>query len=145
MIQMFLWISLCAALCVFRQRHEAIFRKALLLFKPSAFHIFGTTTEFWDWISNLIHILMGFWLLNHAGIKVNPCQKKRPLGLSFFMLVMLNVLQGPLLLTWFNSSPPSAAYMCQRIGVALVQIMACRLFGVKPLSKPMLGYCQLDP
>ena len=22
--------------------------------------------------------------------------------------------------------------------------MACRLFGVKPLSKPMLGYCQLD-
>ena len=23
--------------------------------------------------------------------------------------------------------------------------MACRLFGAKPLSKPMLGYCQLDP
>ena len=23
--------------------------------------------------------------------------------------------------------------------------MAWRLFGVKPLSKPMLGYCQLDP
>ena len=40
---------------------------------------------------------------------------------------------------------PSAAYMRQRIGPALVQIMACRLFGAKPLSKPMLGYCQLDP
>ena len=23
--------------------------------------------------------------------------------------------------------------------------MACRLFSAKPLSKPMLGYCQLDP
>ena len=27
----------------------------------------------------------------------------------------------------------------------LLQIMACRLFGAKPLSKPMLPYCQLDP
>ena len=42
-------------------------------------------------------------------------------------------------------SPPSAAYMRQWIGPALVQIMACRLFGAKPLSKPMLDYCQLDP
>ena len=23
--------------------------------------------------------------------------------------------------------------------------MACRLFSAKPLSKPMLGYCQMDP
>ena len=44
-----------------------------------------------------------------------------------------------------NSSPPVVTYMCQWIGSALVQIMACRLFGAKPLSKPMLGYCQLDP
>ena len=27
----------------------------------------------------------------------------------------------------------------------LLQIMACRLFGAKPLSEPMLPYCQLDP
>ena len=46
--------------------------------------------------------------------------------------------------TSFNSSPPSAAYIRQWIGSALVQIMACRLFGAKPLSKPMLGYCQLN-
>ena len=45
----------------------------------------------------------------------------------------------------FNSSSPSAAYMHQWTGSALVQIMACPLFGTKPLSKPMLGYCQLDP
>ena len=42
-------------------------------------------------------------------------------------------------------SPPSAAYIHQWILSALVQIMARRLFGAKPLSKPMLGYCQLDP
>ena len=44
----------------------------------------------------------------------------------------------------FNSSPPSATYMCQWIGLALVQIMACHLFGAKSLSKPVLCYCQLD-
>ena len=40
----------------------------------------------------------------------------------------------------FHSSPPGAAYMRQWIGSALLQIMACHLFGAKPLSKPMLGY-----
>ena len=44
----------------------------------------------------------------------------------------------------YNSSPPSAANIRQWIGSALVQIMACCLFGTKPLSKPMLGYCQSD-
>ena len=39
-----------------------------------------------------------------------------------------------------NSSPPSAAYMRQWIGAALVEIMACRLFDAKPLSRPMLDY-----
>ena len=29
--------------------------------------------------------------------------------------------------------------------IALVQIMACGPFGAKPLSEPLLGYCQLDP
>ena len=45
----------------------------------------------------------------------------------------------------FNLSPPSGAYMRQWIGSALVQIMTCRLFGAKSLSKPMLCYCQLNP
>ena len=34
--------------------------------------------------------------------------------------------------------------MLQLIGSALVQIMACWLFGAKSLSKPMLGYCQSE-
>ena len=42
----------------------------------------------------------------------------------------------------FNSCLPSAAYMRHRIESAFVQIMACRLFGAKPLFKPMVGYCQ---
>ena len=46
---------------------------------------------------------------------------------------------------FINSSPPSAAYMRQRIGTTLVQIMACRLSGLKPLPKPMFGCSQLDP
>ena len=46
---------------------------------------------------------------------------------------------------WVNSSPSSAAYVHWWIGSCLVWIMACRLFGAKLLSKPMLGYCQLDP
>ena len=40
--------------------------------------------------------------------------------------------------------PPSAAYMRQWIGSALVQVMACRLFGAKPLPEPMLAYSQLN-
>ena len=43
-----------------------------------------------------------------------------------------------------NSFPPCAAYMRQWMGSVLVQIMACCLFSAKPLSKPMLGYYQLN-
>ena len=39
----------------------------------------------------------------------------------------------------------SDTYMLQHSIPTLVQIMACRLYSVKPLSKPMLPYCQLDP
>ena len=43
-----------------------------------------------------------------------------------------------------NPSPPRAGYMRQSIWRALVQVMACRLFGTKPLPEPVLAYCQLD-
>ena len=35
--------------------------------------------------------------------------------------------------------------MHQLTGIALIRVMACRLFGAKPLPEPMLAYCQLDP
>ena len=47
--------------------------------------------------------------------------------------------------SFYLNSSLSAAYMRQWIESALVQIMACRLFGAKPLPEPMLAYCQLDP
>ena len=40
---------------------------------------------------------------------------------------------------------PSAAYMRLWTGPQLVQVMACRLFGAKPIPEPMLTFCQLDP
>ena len=38
----------------------------------------------------------------------------------------------------FNSSPPSTVHMSQWTGSALVQIMACRLIGTKPLPELIL-------
>ena len=46
---------------------------------------------------------------------------------------------------WFNPLRPCHAYTRQWTRPSLVQIMACRLFGAKPLSEPMLKYCQLHP
>ena len=43
-----------------------------------------------------------------------------------------------------NSSSPCAAYIHQWSGSTLVQVLACRLYGAKPLPEPMLAYCQLD-
>ena len=40
-----------------------------------------------------------------------------------------------------KSLRPSDAYMRRWTGSSSVQIMACRLFGAKPLSEPMLEYC----
>ena len=37
------------------------------------------------------------------------------------------------------------AYMRHQAMPLSIYIMACRLFGAKPLSEPMLDYCQLDP
>ena len=42
-----------------------------------------------------------------------------------------------------NSSP--AAYMPHWIGAALVQVLACRLVGAKPLPGPIMAYRQSDP
>ena len=44
-----------------------------------------------------------------------------------------------------NSLWPSDAILCQRSWTTLVQVMACCLFGTKPLAETMLIYCQFDP
>ena len=82
---------------------------------------------------------------------------------GFRMPVKLTILSCPIILQLFQiqiqktfiqetytlyrqikSSPPSAAYMRQGTGPALIQVTACRLFDAKPLPEPMLAYCQLD-
>ena len=40
-------------------------------------------------------------------------------------------------------SPHNSQYLTS-IGSALVQVMACRLFGAKPSLEPLLAFCQLD-
>ena len=51
------------------------------------------------------------------------------------------------IVTFFHSlrAQPSVTYMRQRIGSALVQILSCRIYGAKQLSKPMLGQYRLEP
>ena len=44
-----------------------------------------------------------------------------------------------------NSLKPSDAYMLRQPSTSLVQITAWRLYSAKPLSRPVLKYCQLDP
>ena len=56
-----------------------------------------------------------------------------------------NCISLSVIYVFVNSILTSAAYMRQWIMWASVKIMACRLFGTKPLSKPILCYCQLYP
>ena len=69
-----------------------------------------------------------------AACAFSPCTL-----LFSFCQVITNPSTG-MLNPCINSSPPSAAYMRQWTGSALVQIMACRLFDAKPLSEPMLDF-----
>ena len=49
------------------------------------------------------------------------------------------------IILYFNSSPPSAAYMGQQAVSTFDKVMSCHLFGTKPLPELMLGYCLLGP
>ena len=41
---------------------------------------------------------------------------------------------------------PIVSHICvSKLGQHLMQIMACRLLGIKPLSEPVLCHCQQDP
>ena len=44
-----------------------------------------------------------------------------------------------------NALSPNDAHIRQQKKPLSVHIIACRLFGAKPLSEPMLGYFPLDP
>ena len=91
--------------------------------------------QFWHQISrSSIH-----WAGGRLTARSREISKPRDSGLDF------SNRSEPRLVTWNQQFTLSAAYMRQWIGSAQIQIMACRLFGAKPLSKPMLGYHQMDP
>ena len=46
---------------------------------------------------------------------------------------------------YLNLVRPSDAHMDQWTKLSLFKIIACRLFGAKPLSEPVLTYYQLHP
>ena len=57
-------------------------------------------------------------------------------------MIMITFSDNHLNCNWLVSSlRPRDAYMRHQTKPSLVQIMACRLFGAKPLSEPMLWYC----
>ena len=87
----------------------------------------GCTVEFCEWISRFTpHVIMDVITI-HGDTKHNKAQRSS------------NTTHQSCV--YFNSAPPSAAYMCRWTGSALVQIIACRLVGAKPLSEPKLEYC----
>ena len=100
------------------------------------------------WLIRGIHII--HWLWSHAKGKnlIDIANHTLRLNIShtarFWRKIIIFAIDT-VHLDSVNSSPPSAAYARQWIGSALVKIMACRLFGAKPLSKSMLDYCQLEP
>ena len=87
----------------------------------------------------LMHLLLTFLAPQYCCDAGTNCQK-----LWSHMSSTEGVGVGCQALT-VNSSLPNDPYMPLWIGSALVQIMTCCLFCAKPLSKPILGYCQLDP
>ena len=56
-----------------------------------------------------------------------------------------NHIQGRHIRDNLNSLRLTNVYMRLKTRPSLVQIMACRLFGTKPLSEPVQVYCQFDP
>ena len=88
------------------------------------------------------HLVRGLFLYNMVSFwlrtKQATCQYLND-GLAYWQIYASRSLDK---LTHF---PLVYAHECQWNGSALVQIMACHLFSTKPLSKPILDYCQLDP
>ena len=73
----------------------------------------------------------------------------RPSGTNFseILIKIQNFLfmEMHLKMTSAKLRPWGRWVMHQRTGSTLVQVTACRLYGAKPLSEPMLPSCQLDP
>ena len=92
------------------------------------------------WDESIDMVLAYPWFLLHICNQVIWYMNKMRHWLEWFRMI-----QCLSRLKMLNSSPVGIEYKRQWIESAMVQIMACHLFGAKALSKLMLGYCQLDP
>ena len=89
-----------------------------------------------------IHIHQGCFAGTGAIVRLPQCQWSKPDGYGKISQCITTTKHSKTktvciflgIYCSFNSSPPSATYMCRWIGSALVQIMACRIFGTRPLS-----------
>ena len=93
---------------------------------------------------SLVNIGSGNGLVTSANVDPDLWRHMASLGHNELKVCYLTASSDQLNQYWLNSTP-GGAHMRKSIGLALVHIMACCLFITKPLSKPMLGYCQLDP
>ena len=90
--------------------------------------------------TNFSEILIGIQIFSFTKMPLKMSSAKwRLFGLG------LNDLTTPPSGQWVNSMRPSEACMRHQSRQSLVQIMVCLVFDTKPLSEPMLYYCQLDP
>ena len=79
--------------------------------------------------------------------------QRRPI-ISYHIILYYIILYASLLIkSWRNnsvasynsSSRPSDARLPHRSSSTLLQVTTCSLIGTKPLPKPILTYCQIDP
>ena len=106
-------------------------------FKYQTIYQFYTrcTAPWYDWITGYVYKIQWFQFRKmHLKMLSAKWQPFYP---------GLNVLKENYLYA-INSSLPCAAYMPHGTGSALIQAMACRLLGAKPLHEPMLAYYRLD-
>ena len=66
-------------------------------------------------------------------------------ALWYMRLVHCRICATGLCVYVLNSLRPRDTYMHHQTRALLVQIMACCLFDTKPLSEPMLVYCEMEP
>ena len=111
----------------------------------------------WLFVGNLKSVNFDFSFVSLAILHASLTSSEVGLKLLSILIVeyaiciTYNVMSMIKLVLWwchkasFNSSLPSAAYMPQWTGSALVQIMACRVDGAEPSYEPILTLCQLHP
>ena len=111
------------------------YRMVTLIYAVVCFH-YSICHRFYMWVKRWYHfyVVRVKWITQAIDIEVLP-EYYRAFVTRFCQLHLYEVN---------NSLRPSDAYMRRKPRPSLIQMMACRLFGAKPLSEPMLHCCKFD-